>query len=357
VLASSIATDCTSDVASESVGNDGYVQRHNAQMFEEGRSFSGNERDKLFMNRGDGTFADLSDLSGCDNPNDGRATIGCDFDDDGDVDLFVHELQRERHSLYRNELGTAYGGFLKVRLKATRGQWEGIGSKVIVHGPHGPVAQLFSRGAGFVSCQAPELVFGLGKLAEARVQVRWPTGELEEFGQIPAGSRAVLEQGTGIATLVAGQVRRLPDPMPPGLRVNVGASIAALALTDDAGDTVTVDLGALAGEGRLFLNLWASYCGPCIAEMGYLAQVNERSGSRLICVSVDAAAQQDKARGILNQRAPGVTGFYLVNGETGLEELLDLDRLPIPTTLIINAKGEIEGVVQGVLERGDGAWR
>jgi thiol-disulfide isomerase/thioredoxin len=145
--------------------------------------------------------------------------------------------------------------------------------------------------------------------------------------------------------------------MPPGLRVNVGASIAALELTDDAGDTVTVDLGALAGEGRLFLNLWASYCGPCIAEMGYLAQVNERSGSRLICVSVDAAAQQDKARGILNQRAPGVTGFYLVNGETGLEELLDLDRLPIPTTLIINAKGEIEGVVQGVLERGDGPWR
>jgi hypothetical protein len=91
--------------------------------------------------------------------------------------------------------------------------------------------------------------------------------------------------------------------------------------------------------------------------MGYLAQVNERSGSRLICVSVDAAAQQDKARGILNQRAPGVTGFYLVDGETGLEELLDLDRLPIPTTLIINANGEIEGVVQGVLERGDGAWR
>jgi hypothetical protein len=72
---------------------------------------------------------------------------------------------------------------------------------------------------------------------------------------------------------------------------------------------------------------------------------------------VDGAAQQDKARGILNQRAPGVSGFYLVDGENGLEDLLDLDRLPIPTTLIINAEGQIEGIVQGVLERGDGPWR
>ena len=55
------------------------LARHNAQMFEEGRSFSGNERDKLFLNRGDGTFADLSDLAGCDSPNDGRAVIACDF--------------------------------------------------------------------------------------------------------------------------------------------------------------------------------------------------------------------------------------------------------------------------------------
>ena len=63
MLASSIAANCSTDVTCESVGNDGYVQRHNAQMFEEGRSFSGNERDKLFMNRGDGTFAALSEGS------------------------------------------------------------------------------------------------------------------------------------------------------------------------------------------------------------------------------------------------------------------------------------------------------
>ena len=63
MLASSLEEEYSDDVSCESVGNSGYLQRHNAQMFEEGRSFSGNERDKLYFNRGDNTFADLSDLS------------------------------------------------------------------------------------------------------------------------------------------------------------------------------------------------------------------------------------------------------------------------------------------------------
>ena len=97
------------------------------QIIEEGRSFSGNERDKLFLNRGDGTFADCSDLSACDDPNDGRGVIAADFDDDGDVDMFIHHTQRERHTLQRNELGEG-DGFLKVRLRATTAQYEAIGA-------------------------------------------------------------------------------------------------------------------------------------------------------------------------------------------------------------------------------------
>jgi len=357
VLASSLEEGCSSDVQSESVGNTGYVQRHNAQMFEEGRSFSGNERDKLFLNRGNGSFADLSDLSGCDNPNDGRATIYCDFDDDGDVDLFVHELQRERHSLYRNDLGTTYGGFLKVRLRATVGQWEAIGAKVIVEGPYSPTAQLLSRGAGFVSCQAPELIFGMGQLETAAVQVLWPSGELEDFGPMAAGTRVLLVQGTGRGEVIDGLATRLPDPLPPGLKLHAGAAVSGLQLLDGAGQPVLFDAASAAGDGRVFLNLWASYCGPCVAEMGYLAEVNKRDDAQVVCISVDAPAQQASAKQLLSQRAPGVTGYYLAEDGVGVAALIDLNRLPIPTTLVINGEGVIEGIVQGVLEKGDARWR
>ena len=58
--------ECSSDeglenFSTQEVGNQGYLQRHNGQMFSEGRSFSGNERDKLWLNRGDGTFEECDE--------------------------------------------------------------------------------------------------------------------------------------------------------------------------------------------------------------------------------------------------------------------------------------------------------
>ena len=101
----------------------------------------------------------------------------------------VDSIQRERHALYRNDILNPGedAGFLKLRLRATSGQHEAIGATVTVVGPAGPVSQVMSRGAGFLSCQPPELIFGLGEQAQAEVQVRWPGGALESFGALETG--------------------------------------------------------------------------------------------------------------------------------------------------------------------------
>ena len=178
-------------VAEQAVNSDSYLGLHSAQMFREGLSFSGFERDVLFYGARDAggglAFADLSDLSHADSPGDGRAAVAADLDDDGDLDLFVHEIQRERHRLFRND--AAPGGFVKVRLRATSGQYEAVGATVVARAGGREVAQVLSRGAGFVSCQAPELVFGLGDAPAAELRVRWPGGALESFGSVAAGAR------------------------------------------------------------------------------------------------------------------------------------------------------------------------
>ncbi len=56
-----VASSCSSEPESGSfetqeVGSSGFLARHNRQIFAEGRSFSGNERDKVFLNEGDATF-------------------------------------------------------------------------------------------------------------------------------------------------------------------------------------------------------------------------------------------------------------------------------------------------------------
>ena len=335
----------------EEVGSSSYLNRHNTEMFESGRSFSGNERNKVWFNRGDGTFADLSDLSGADSPNDGRAVVSADFDDDGDVDVFVHNLQRERHSLYRNDLGTA-PGFIKLRLRATRSQHEAIGATVLVNAKGRTTAQVLSRGAGFVSCQVPELVFGLGGVEDCTVAVRWPSGALEKFGRLKARTRALLVEGSGQAEPIAARQRRLPDPLPPGFRINVGAAFPKLALLDATGAEAVLDP---AGEGKLYVNFWASYCLSCIKELPDLQAVHEAEGTRVVAISMDTPADRERAMELLAKRGAKFPAYYLGAEEAAagtrlVEALVDLDRLPIPSTVVVGADGTIEEIISGPIE-------
>ncbi|MGY8659122.1 MAG: FG-GAP repeat domain-containing protein, partial [Verrucomicrobiales bacterium] len=52
-------------------------------------SFSGNERDHLYLNRGGKSFADVSALSGLDLVSDGRSFAYLDYDHDGWLDVAV----------------------------------------------------------------------------------------------------------------------------------------------------------------------------------------------------------------------------------------------------------------------------
>lgn len=351
--------ECGSDeglenFATQEIGNQGYLQRHNGQMFAEGRSFSGNERDKLWLNRGDGTWFDISDLSGCDSPNDGRAVIASDFDGDGDVDLFVHELQRERHALYRNELGTLYGSFLKIHLRATTGQWEAIGATVTVSTEDTTCALPMSRGAGFVSSLPGELLFGLGPDAdEATVHVRWPGGG-EDTYTVEANTSAVLTEG-GDASAFSPPRCPLPDPRPPGLKLGVGDTVPALAVLDASGQEAILDPVSLADGGPLYLNLWASYCGPCVAELPLLQERHASGEVRVVTLSMDARADQPEAVALLEGRGATFPSYFLgaatpvEGGAAEVETLLDLERLPIPTTLVLDAQGRVTEVIRGPL--------
>jgi thiol-disulfide isomerase/thioredoxin len=341
--------------AAQDVNSSLYLGLHNAQIYEDGLSFSGSERDKIWISRGPGKgFADLSDLSGADDPNDGRAVVAADFDDDGDVDLFVHNIQRERHKLFRNdavEPGAAGSGFLKIKLRGTQAAHEAIGAIVIVKGPHGPTAQVLSRGAGFVSSQSDELVFGLGSLEQADVEVVWPGGHRESFGALPAGSRCVLVEGTGQSEPYKAQPRPLPDPLPPGLLLEEGQMLPSLTLVDADGNAATLDATELADGKTLFLNLWASYCPPCVAEIPDLQALEDAGEVNVVGVSVDAPTSREKASRLLEKRGGRYPSFYLGTGGTGLEQLVDLERLPIPTTLVITPEGRIDTILRGPLGR------
>jgi len=355
VVASEVDVEKEESIASqEEVNQSSYVSFHNGQIFEDGLSFSGNERNKVWINAGD-RFADLSDLSGADTPNDSRAVVAADFDDDGDVDLFLHNIQRERHNLYRNDAVEpgVDGGFLKLRLSATTLQYEAIGASVTVQGPAGPTTQVLTRGAGFLSCQVPELVFGLGANEAARVSVQWPGGAREEFGNLRAGTRATLVEGSGEAEPVAARQRRFLDPLPPGLRLDEGDLLPRLTVIGPDGEPTELDVTELAEGRTLLLNLWATYCVGCIKELPLLQRMAAANDDqRILLLSVDVPADAGLAREFLSSRGLSLPAFGLSDGQALpgtklLTDLVDLDRLKLPTTLILSADGRVEAIQQG----------
>jgi thiol-disulfide isomerase/thioredoxin len=302
----------------------------------------------LFLGRGDGTFAELSDLSGADSPLDGRGLVAADFDDDGDQDLFVHNIQRERHGLWRNELDPP--SFLKVRLSATRSQHEAIGAEVTVDGPLGPVAQVVSRGGGYASCQPPELVFGLGAASSAAVRVRWPGGEVESFGMVERG-RVLLVQGEGEARGVPGRPFRLADPLPEGLDLRLGDAVPDLVVLSASGEKQRLSAVDAAGGKELLLVFWASYCAPCVREIPELERWQGTEGRTVVAISVDAPRDRESAEELLRSRGATYPGYYLAMSEEdnagGLDELVDLLRLSIPTVIAITPDGRIASVLRG----------
>ena len=93
--------------SSPSVGGatDAYAEgwRQLQEHLRNGQSWSGNERHCVFLNTGTPHFADASAVTGLDFPDDGRGLAVCDWDHDGDLDVWLRNRTGPRLRLMLNE--------------------------------------------------------------------------------------------------------------------------------------------------------------------------------------------------------------------------------------------------------------
>ena len=125
---------------------------------------------------------------------------GCafgDFDNDGDVDMVVINLN-EPPSLLRND-SPAKNNWLKVKCIGTKSNRSAIGARVrVVTGRHSQINEVMS-GSSYISQNDLRLHFGLGQVKPADlVEVRWPLGLVESFKNVDANQLLVLQEGHGI---------------------------------------------------------------------------------------------------------------------------------------------------------------
>ena len=154
------------------------------------KSLSGGEPDRFFRNRGDGSFEEIAAKVGLADKRDGRGAALLDWDEDGDLDVFVAN-QNAPGALYRNDLGGAHR-FLILSLVGTRSNRDAIGARVQVTASNGgsaPPLRLtreVNGVNGFASQSSPRLHFGLGQSERVDlVTVFWPSGVVQEIRDLP----------------------------------------------------------------------------------------------------------------------------------------------------------------------------
>lgn len=114
------------------------------------------------------------------------------------------------------------------------------------------------------------------------------------------------------------------------------------------GGSPEVDLGRIGGMPTL-INLWASWCVPCQAEMPALQRAYQKSGRAVVFLGVDTKDETNSAKDFL--AAFHVT-YPQVEDSDG-EMLASLHALGLPVTIALDAEGHVVWRKSGRLREGD----
>jgi hypothetical protein len=152
----------------------------------------------LFRNLGNGMFEELGDEAGpgVTEPRSGRGCAFGDFDNDGDIDILIVNMN-EPPSLLRNDL-TSKQNWIKIQLEGVKSNRSAIGARVLVHYGNKVQAQARVSQSSYYSSNDPRMHFGLGESKVVDLDIYWPDGLHERHNGIPANQLVTIREGKGI---------------------------------------------------------------------------------------------------------------------------------------------------------------
>ncbi len=143
-----------------------------------GRSLSGYQRKRVWLNDGLGRFTDVAQDVGANDVFDGRAVALADLANRGVLDVIVAN-QRGPALVYRNTVRDGHH-WIGIELEGTASNRSAIGARVEVVWDRGRQVQEVSGGSGFSAQNQRRLHFGLGTAAAVdRVVIRWTSGRTD----------------------------------------------------------------------------------------------------------------------------------------------------------------------------------
>lgn len=165
--------------------NDGYQDIFVAMGSENSTSSADPQENLVYKNNGDNTFSEIGTSIGMDHVGKARSMVYGDYDNDGDLDVFLLNYG-EACVLLRNDDNTDHH-FLKVKLNGVYSNKAGIGAQIKITTPDG-MSQYFETRSGSNLGGGDDINahFGVGlNSVISSLEVKWPSGIVQNFSNIP----------------------------------------------------------------------------------------------------------------------------------------------------------------------------
>jgi len=152
----------------------------------DGRSLSGYQQKKVWLNDGAGRFINVAQAVGASDVFDGRSVVMVDLWNRGVLDVVVAN-QRGPLLIYKNNV-TPENKWIDFELEGATSNRSAIGAEVRLFWDSHQQVQQVSGGNGFCSQSQRRLHFGLGKNPQIeKAEIRWPSGKIETLQKPTSG--------------------------------------------------------------------------------------------------------------------------------------------------------------------------
>ncbi len=349
------------------------------KLVRNGHSWSGGERNRMFLNGQVGGFHEVSHLAGLDQADDGRGIAVVDWDQDGRLDLWYRNRTAPRLRLMMNRREA--GESIAIKLEGVSVNREGIGAVVELLPARENRRSVRSVRAGdlFLSQSSKWLHFGLDEGGTyTQAMVIWPGGEKEVFEGIAAGGRFVLRQGvkqaevqksrSGVVNLEASEMNASKDDGIARIVLPSRIPIPVIGFRDQLARPSRLQAN---GKAKLLV-LWSGDCAHCKRELNAISKESATirgENLEVLALSVEgiegAAADTSSAYDLIDSSGfpfPwGLIDRDSVGRLHGWQEAL-FDRTPassVPLTILLDGLNQAVAIYRGPLEIADvvSDWR
>jgi len=161
-----------------------------------GRSLSGYQRKRVWVNDGAGSFTDVAQAVGATDTYDGRAVVLADLRNRGVLDVIVAN-QRGPLLLYENQVVPGRH-WIQFELEGTASNRSAIGARVELHWNGQVQAQAVTAASGFSAQNQRRLHYGLGDATTVdRAVIQWPSGKRQTIERPQIDTRHHVKEPDG----------------------------------------------------------------------------------------------------------------------------------------------------------------